>query len=98
MTEETTIEALQEKVKIYQKLFESLAPSVPLNALTPSSQNTLTPSTQGSLTPSLPLVQVETSSKTIFKPNKRYIKVEEILKLTNLKKNEYSNLLVSRGK
>src|ERR1700722_6495051 len=99
MSEETTIEALQEKVKIYQKLFESLAPSVPLNMLAPSVpsnmltpllRDTLTPSTQGSLTPSPSLV----SSKAIFRPNKRYIKTEEILKLTGLKKNKYNNLLV----
>jgi hypothetical protein len=90
MSEETTIEALQEKVKIYQKLFESLAPSVPSNMLTPLSRDTLTPSTQGSLTPSPSLV----SSNVIFRPNKRYIKTEEILKLTGLKKNEYNNLLV----
>ena len=36
------------------------------------------------------------SATFIFKPNKRYIKVDEILKLTGLKKNEYSNLLVRR--
>ena len=99
MSEETTIEALQEKVKIYQKLFESLAssvplnmlaPSVPSNMLTPLSRDTLTPSTQGSLTPSPSLV----SSNAIFRPNKRYIKTEKILKLTGLKKNEYNNLLV----
>ena len=91
-----TIETLQQKLKIYQQLFETLASSAPLNILTPSQNtNTSTPSTFGSLTPSLPLDLVALATP-IFKPNKRYIKVEEILKLTGLKKNEYNNLLVRR--
>jgi hypothetical protein len=94
MTE--TLETLQQKLKIYQQLFETLAPSAPLNILTPSqSTNTSTPSTLGSLTPSPPL---DTAALRIFKPNKRYIKVDEILKLTGLKKDEYNNLLVKRRK
>src|SRR6266480_3010762 len=71
-----TIETLQQKLKIYQQLFETLAPSAPLNILPP-----LDPAASATL---------------IFKPNKRYIKVEEILQLTELKKNEYNNLLVRR--
>jgi len=31
-----TIETLQQKLKIYQQLFKTLAPSAPLNILTPS--------------------------------------------------------------
>jgi len=80
-----TIETLQQKLSIYQQLFEKLAPSAPLNILTPQSTNTSTPD---SLTPS--------PAPPIYKPNKRYIKVEEILTLTRLKKNEYNNLLVGR--
>lgn len=87
-----TIETLQQKLKIYQQLFETLAPSAPLNILTPQSTNTSTPSTLSSLTPSPPL----DPAAPIFKPNKRYVKVEEILNLTGLKKNEYNNLLVRR--
>lgn len=91
-----TIETLQQKLKIYQQLFETLAPSAPLNILTPSqSTNTSTPSTLGSLTPS-PSLAPAASATSIFKPNMRYIKVEEILKLTGLKKNEYNNLLVRK--
>jgi hypothetical protein len=67
----------------------------PLNTLAPSSQDTsLTPSTEGSKTPVPPLA----SSSLVCKPNKRYIKVEEILRLTSLKKNKYNNLCVSRKK
>ena len=97
---EETLESLSEKLKIYQKLFESLVPSVPLNTLTPSSQGSLTPSTRSSLTPATPLVHSTstTPSKISYKPDKRYIKVEEILRLTNLKKNEYNNLLVNKTK
>jgi hypothetical protein len=91
-----TMETLQQKLKIYQQLFETLAPSAPLNILTPSQNtNTSTPSTLGSLTPSPPL-DPAVPTTPIFKPNKRYVKVEEILKLTGLKKNEYNNLLVRR--
>ena len=50
-----TIETLQQKLKIYQQLFETLAPSAPLNILTSQSTNTLTPLTLSSLTPSPPL-------------------------------------------
>lgn len=89
-----TIETLRQKITIYQQLFETLAPSAPLNILTPQDTNTSTPSTLGSLTPAPPL----NTEAAIFKPNKRYIKVEEILKLTGLKKNEYNNLLVKRKK
>ena len=91
-----TIETLQQKLKIYQQLFETLVPSAPLNILTPSQNtNTLTPSTFGSLTP-LPPLDPAASATLIFKPNKRYIKVKEILQLMGLKKNEYNNLLVRR--
>ncbi len=98
MTEET-IETLQQKLKIFQQLFETLAPSPlapsTLGSLAPSTLGSLTPSTLGSLTPSPPL-DPAASATPIFKPNKRYIKVEEILELTGLKKNEYNNLLVRR--
>jgi hypothetical protein len=93
MAAEDTVEILTEKLKIYQKLMESFAPSipVPLNILTP--QGSSTPSTQGSSTPApIPFAP----AKIIYKPTKRYIKVEEILSLTALKKNEYNNLLVSQ--
>ena len=89
-----TIETLQQKLRIYQQLFEQLAPSA-LNILTPQSTNTSTPSTLDSLIPS-PTFDPAAPAAPIFKPNKRYIKVEEILTLTGLKKNEYNNLLVRR--
>ncbi|CAB5211749.1 unnamed protein product [Rhizophagus irregularis] len=92
MAAEDTVEILTEKLKIYQKLMESFAPSipVPLNILT--SQGSSTPSTQGSSTPaSIPFPTAV--AKIIYKLTKRYIKVEEILALTDLKKNEYNNLL-----
>jgi hypothetical protein len=93
-----TIETLQQKLRIYQQLFEKLAPSAPLNILTPQNTNTSTPLTLDSLTPSPPSDSAAPAAPTapIFKPNKRYIKVEEILTLTGLKKNEYNNLLVRR--
>jgi hypothetical protein len=97
MTDTTieTIETLQQKLKIYQQLFETLAPSAPLNILTPSqSTNTSTP-TLDSATPATPATPAAPATP-IFKPNKRYIKVEEILRLTGLRKNEYNNLLVRR--
>ena len=90
-----TIETLQQKLRIYQQLFEKLAPSAPLNILTPQNTNTSTPLTLDSLTPSPPSDSAAPTAP-IFKPNKRYIKVEEILTLTGLKKNEYNNLLVRR--
>ena len=99
---EDTLETLSEKLKIYQKFFESLVPSVPSNTLTsslaPLTEGSLTSAPTSSLTPltERSLTPAPTPSKIIYKPNKRYIKVEEILELTNLKKNEYNNLLVSR--
>ncbi|CAB4381932.1 unnamed protein product [Rhizophagus irregularis] len=97
---EDTLETLSEKLKIYQKFFESLVPSaVPSNTLTsylaPLTEGSLTSAPTSSLTPLMErsLTPAPTPSKIIYKPNKRYIKVEEILELTNLKKNEYNNLL-----
>ncbi|CAB5329521.1 unnamed protein product [Rhizophagus irregularis] len=75
MAAEDTVEILTEKLKIYQKLMESFAPSipVPLNILTP--QGSSTPSTQGSSTPaSIPFPTAV--AKIIYKPTKRYIKSE----------------------
>src|SRR6266498_1553930 len=101
MTEQT-LETLKNKLEIYERLLKSFAPSVSLDALTPSSNISQTP-TEGSLTPVLSSGSKSTEgsltpapSKIIFKPNKRYIKVEELLKITELKKNEYNNLLVSK--
>src|SRR6266498_4917281 len=102
MTKEI-IQNLQEKIQIYQKLFEFLTLTPLLNSLTSTSSTltSLTPilTTLPTITPT-PLTITPTpastfSSKIIVKPNKRYIKVEEILKLTNLTKNEYNNFLVS---
>jgi hypothetical protein len=94
MAEVETIEVLKQKINIYQQLLKSLAPSAPLN-ITPQDTNTSTPTTLGSLTPSPPPLD---TAAPIYKPNQRYIKVEEILKLTGLKKNEYNNLLVKEKK
>src|SRR6266498_1910184 len=95
MMEETN-ENLQKKLQIYQQLFDFL------NIL--SFSNSLTSASSSSLSLTLPTLTLSTPSTTLptlpifSKSNKRYIKTNEILSLTNLKKNDYNNLLVSKNK
>src|SRR6266540_4331560 len=95
MMEETN-ENLRKKLQIYQQLFDSLNISSFSNSLTPASSSSLS-STLPTLTPPTPSTTPSTLP-TFSKPNKRYIKTNEILSLTNLKKNDYNNLLVSKNK
>ncbi len=95
MMEETN-ENLRKKLQIYQQLFDSLNISSFSNSLTPASSSSLS-STLPTLTPPTPSTTPPTLP-TFSKPNKRYIKTNEILSLTNLKKNDYNNLLVSKNK
>ncbi len=95
MMEETN-ENLQKKLQIYQQLFDSLNISSFLNSLTPALSSFLS-STLPTLTPPTPSTTLPTLP-TFSKLNKRYIKTNEILSLTNLKKNDYNNLLVSKNK
>ena len=95
MMEETN-ENLRKKLQIYQQLFDSLNILSFSNSLTPASSSSLS-STLSTLTPPTPSTTPPTLL-TFSKPNKRYIKTNEILSLTNLKKNDYNNLLVSKNK
>lgn len=96
MTEETN-ESLQRKIQIYQQLFDSLNISSFSNSLTPASSSSSTSPTLLTLTSPTPSTTPPTLP-TFSKPNKSYIKTNEILSLTNLKKNDYNNLLVSKNK
>jgi len=91
------MEELEKKMQIFQKFFENLSTQIPSTQM-PSAQIPLIQT---------PLIQIQTSSTQISstqilptqilptpKPKQQYIKVEEILRFTNLTKNEYNNILV----
>lgn len=96
------IDMLSKKLEVYQKFVETLAPS--LNLMQGSSTASSVPTQGSSTASSLPTQGSSTPTPTVaptqlvYKPSERYTKVEKILALMNLKKNEYNNLLVNNKK
>lgn len=76
------IKNLQSQLQLYKQLFEKLENSEasPTPTYTPTHTPTHTPT--------------RTPTNDIPKPKSTYIKTEELLKLFNITKNEYNNILV----
>ena len=84
--------AVNETVNVLKELLNKLSSQDTSSSQSTSSQSTLPPPP-----PPPPLSPPPSNtSEPIYKPNKRYVKVEEILNLMNLEKNAYNNLLVSK--
>ena len=81
------INNLQNQLKIYQKMFEELENSSSTLAPTLTSAPSLT---------SAPLTSAPSISSItdILKPKMRYIQTKNILKLFNISKLQYNNILV----